>query len=90
MVQVARLGPTRVLASVLLQAGDTKTRSVAAISTIITIPPKYSASVNCHPMRTQSTSPSSQTRLVEANWKARAETAEAPFWNSDLAIAIAA
>ena len=54
------------------------------------IPPTYSASVNCQPIRTQRTSPSSQTRLVEANWKASAVTAEAPFWNSDLAIAIAA
>jgi hypothetical protein len=28
--------------------------------------------------------------LVDANWKASAAAAEAPFWNSDLAIAIAA
>ena len=53
-------------------------------------PPTNSASVNCQPSRTQSTSPSSQTRFVEANWKANAERIEAPFWNSDLAIAIAA
>src|SRR4051794_306348 len=57
---------------------------------IRTMPPKNSASVNCHPISTQRTSPSSQTRLVEANWKASAVTAEAPFWKSDLAIAIAA
>src|SRR5204863_4399675 len=55
-----------------------------------TIPPTYSASVNCQPISTQRTSPSSQTRLVEANWKANADAAEAPFWNSDLAIATAA
>ena len=46
--------------------------------------------MNCQPIRIQSTRPSSQTRLVEANWKASAVAAEAPFWNSDLAIAIAA
>jgi len=41
-------------------------------------------------MSTHSTSPSSQTRLVEANWNARAEAADAPFWNRLLAMAIAA
>src|SRR3954453_15588750 len=60
------------------------------ISAIITIPPRYSASVNCQPSRTHRTSPSSQTRLVEANWNASADAADAPFSNSDLAIAIAA
>src|SRR4051812_37878856 len=60
------------------------------MSAIITIPPKYSPSVNCHPISTHSTSPSSHTRFVEANWNASADAAEAPFWNSDLAIAIAA
>ena len=70
--------------------GETNSRSSTAISTIITIPPTYSASVNCQPISTQSTRPSSQTRLVEANWKASAVAAEAPFWKSDLAIAIAA
>src|SRR5204863_1433192 len=55
-----------------------------------TIPPTYSASVNCQPISTQRTSPSSQTRFVEANWKASADAAPAPFWNSDLAIATAA
>jgi len=54
------------------------------------MPPRYSATVNCQPSRTHKTSPSSQTRLVEANWKASADAAEAPFENSDLAIAIAA
>ena len=54
------------------------------------MPPTYSASANCQPIKTQRTRPSSQTRLVEANWKESAVTAEAPFWNSDLAIAIAA
>ena len=62
----------------------------SATSTIMTIPPRYSATVNCHPMSTQRTSPSSQTRLVDAIWKENAEAAEAPFWNSDLAIATAA
>ena len=46
--------------------------------------------MNCHPIRTQRTSPSSQTRLVDANWNASAVTADAPFWNNDFAIAIAA
>ena len=54
------------------------------------IPPTYSARANCHPISTQRTSPSSQTRLVEANWKASAVVAEAPFWISVLAIEIAA
>src|SRR3954470_21278216 len=57
---------------------------------IITRPPTYSASVNCQPRSTQSTSPSSHTRLVDANWNASAVAAEAPFWNRLLAIAIAA
>ena len=60
------------------------------MSTIITRPPTYSARVNCQPISTQRTSPSSQTRFVEANWKASAEMADAPFWNSDFAIATAA
>src|SRR3954466_7547716 len=54
------------------------------------MPPKNSARVNCQPISTHRTRPSSQTRLVEANWKASAVAAEAPFWNRLLAIAIAA
>ncbi len=54
------------------------------------MPPTYSPTVNCQPISTHSTRPSSHTRLVEANWKARAEAAEAPFWKRLLAIAIAA
>src|SRR4051794_20289800 len=69
---------------------ETNTRSVSAMSTIITIPPTYSASANCQPISTQRTSPSSHTRLVEANWKESAVAAEAPLANSDLPIAIAA
>ena len=46
--------------------------------------------VNCQPISTHSTSPSSHTRFVEANWNASAEAAEAPFWKSDFPIAIAA
>jgi len=49
-----------------------------------------SASVNCQPISSQSTIPSSKTRFVEANWKASVDAAEAPFWKSDFAIAIAA
>ena len=70
--------------------GETKKRSSAAIRTIRMIPPTYSASANCQPISTQSTRPSSQTRLVEANWKASAVVAEAPFCSSERAIAIAA
>src|SRR5690242_21854684 len=54
------------------------------------IPPTYSATVNCQPIRTQRTRPISHTKFVEANWKASALAALAPFWNSDLAIATAA
>src|SRR5215210_3244676 len=60
------------------------------IRAIITIPPRNSASVNCQPSSTHRTRPSSHTRLVEANWNASADTAEAPFWNSDFAMAMAA
>ncbi len=58
---------------------DTKARSAMLMSTIMMRPPTYSPSVNCQPMSTHSTRPSSQTRFVEANWKASADTAEAPF-----------
>ena len=60
------------------------------MSPIITSPPRYSASANCQPISTHRTSPSSHTRFVEANWKASALAAEAPFWNRLLAMAIAA
>ncbi len=43
------------------------------------MPPTYSATVNCQPISTQSTSPSSHTRFVEANWNASDEAADAPF-----------
>ena len=46
--------------------------------------------MNCQPISTQSTRPSSQTRFVEANWNVSDVAADAPFWNSDFAIAIAA
>ena len=46
--------------------------------------------MNCQPISTHRTSPSSQTRFVDENWNASADAALAPFWNSDLAIAIAA
>jgi hypothetical protein len=54
------------------------------------MPPTNSASVNCQPISTQRTRPSSQTRFVEANWKASAVIAEAPLAKSERAIAIAA
>ena len=58
--------------------------------TMRTAPPTNSASVKRQPSRTHSTSPSSQTRFVEANWNASADAADAPFWKRDFAIAIAA
>jgi hypothetical protein len=60
------------------------------MSPIITTPPTYSASANCQPTSTQSTRPSSHTRFVEANWNASADAADAPFSNSDFAMATAA
>ena len=91
VVLMARVGLDRVLARLLPRAARlTNSRSSTVISTIITIPPTYSASVNCQPISTHSTSPSSHTRFVEANWNASALAADAPFWNSDLPIAIAA
>jgi hypothetical protein len=60
------------------------------MSTISTMPPANSASVNRQPRSTQRTRPSSQTRFVEANWKASADAAEAPFSKRDFAIATAA
>ena len=47
--------------------------------TISTSPPTNSASVNCQPISTHITMPSSTTRFVELNWKASAEAALAPF-----------
>ena len=55
-----------------------------------TMPPTNSANVNCHPISTHRTSPSSQTRFVDANWNASATAADAPLAKSDRAIAIAA
>src|SRR4051812_7529355 len=70
-------------------AGETSSRRLTAIRAIITSPPRYSARVNCQPISTHSTSPSSHTRFVEANWKASAVTAEAPLANRLLPMAIA-
>ena len=53
-------------------------------------PPRNSASVNSQPRKTQITIPISKTRFVDANWNAIAVARLAPFWNIDLAIAIAA
>src|SRR5205085_12245258 len=52
--------------------------------------PMNSAKVNCQPMRTASTMPSSATRLVEANSKAIAATKSAPFRTRERASATAA
>ena len=65
-------------------------RTSSVIITTSSSPPTNSPSVNCQPISTQMTIPSSNTRLVEANWNASIDAAEAPFWNRLLAIAIAA
>ena len=54
------------------------------------MPPRYSPTVNCQPMSTHSTSPSSHTRFVDANANASDDAAEAPLANRLLEIAIAA
>ena len=46
-----------------------------------TIPPIHSAAVNCQPMSMYRTIPSSSTRLVDENRKAKAGTSAAPFLN---------
>ena len=53
-------------------------------------PPMNSAAANCQPIKMTSTMPSSITRLVEANMNTMAEMKSAPFWNNDLAMAVAA
>ena len=53
-------------------------------------PPMNSARVNCQPSRMAMISPSSITRLVEANSKAIAAVKLAPFWKSERARATAA
>ena len=70
---MAGVGVSGVLARLSSSRRLTNSRSSSAISTIITIPPTYSATVNCQPISTHSTRPSSHTRLVEANWKASAD-----------------
>ena len=92
VVLVAAVGRCGVLARLRSRgARETNARSMHGSSGRSSrCPPRYSASVNCQPISTQRTSPSSQTRFVEANWKASAVAAEAPFWKRLLAIAIAA
>jgi len=70
--------------------GLRKKRASSAINRIMMVPPMYSLSANCQPMRIQSTRPSSSTRLVDAIIKIIAVVKSARFWNSDLAIALAA
>ncbi len=53
-------------------------------------PPTYSAATNCQPISTTSTTPSSITRLVDANMKIIEVTKSAPLANRDFAIAEAA
>ena len=73
VVLVAGLGRRgRARARLPRRAARRTAAAAAHIRTIITSPPRYSASVNCQPIRTHSTRPSSQTRFVEANWKASA------------------
>ena len=53
-------------------------------------PPTSSASANSQPSSTQMTTPSSTTRLVDANMKTIELTKSAPRWKSVFAIADAA
>ena len=90
-MDMTRLRPFGVRAGLCFQAPSIRTaRSSIVIVEISTIPPISSASVNCQPISTHMTMPSSTTRFVEANWNASALAEEAPAANSDLAIAIAA
>ncbi len=58
---------------------ETSRRKSTAMIAISTRPPTNSASVNCQPISTHITIPSSITRFVELNWNASADAAEAPF-----------
>ena len=66
------------------------TRNSSATTMIITGPPVNSATVNCQPIRSASSTPSSMTRLVEAISNAIAAVKLAPLRNSDRASATAA
>ena len=54
------------------------------------VPPTNSLTANCQPMSTTRTTPSSTTRLVEANMNTHTATKSAPFTKMDLAMAVAA
>ncbi len=79
--------PARAAAST---AGVNTMPPARASSTIMIGPPTNSATANCHPSSTSSTTPSSTTRLVEATWNTIALVKSAPLANSDLAMAEAA
>ncbi len=66
------------------------TLNTIASSTTISRPPSSSAPRNCQPSRMSNTSPSSKTRLVDANSKMIALAIVAPLRNKDRAIATAA
>jgi hypothetical protein len=53
-------------------------------------PPTNSLTANCQPSRTTSTTPSSTTRLVEANMKMHEATKSAPLMKRDFDMADAA
>ncbi len=50
-------------------------------------PPRNSPAVNCQPISTARITPSSTTRLVDANWNAIAAVKSAPLRNSERASA---
>jgi hypothetical protein len=79
VVLMAGVGGLRMSSASSSSRGLTNSRSRTVIRTIITIPPTYSATVNCQPISTHSTRPSSHTRFGEANWNASDDAAEAPF-----------
>src|SRR6266508_6744204 len=70
--------------------GRSVARNTSASSRIISGPPTNSATVNCQPSSTARMTPSSLTRLVEANGKAIAAVKSAPLRKIDRASATAA
>ena len=60
------------------------------MSTIITAPPTNCARVKRQPRSVHRISPSSSTRLVEANWKTMAAVKSPPLRTIERAMAVAA
>jgi hypothetical protein len=56
-----------------------------AVSSAIIKPPTNSAATNCQPISTAMMMPSSETKLLETNWKAIAAIKSAPLRKIDRA-----